>query len=486
MATPNQFQLKQMEHQMKTQGGISDHYKNLFGASYTVPGASTQTATATPTAAPTQSSGASYTAPAPGSQASHQAYINREGNPYGGMEGYTANQQSRYDQAYAAGDQDLINRLNDDAQRVGYTLNAPAPKPVVSSTSYTPPSTPYMQLTPQQIQQEASYQIGKERSDLKNTVDNMIAGLKNNAQYANQQIQDNRALEDVSRQQTANPFGNFGRTSFNEGLIGRQRSIDDTYRATNLENEMMRIQNDLYNFDKLSADKQRSLINEMTRIERDYGLQVGQLTGNFNGQRTLAGQQLDWQMNPNNPANVGQNIANRIAQVKLDNLPQQTQLELQRLQQQVNAGDIDNRTAEWQLNELTDPNSITNQAKALQLQMQQLEAKHLPEAQRLELQKIRKQIAEIGKVQPVSEYEAEMQRVKLETAKAELAKLQEPAAAKEKTKTKNELESEYYTNLDSLNEAQLRQFFQNEKSNIIADLGKSGYDDLKAAYGIYD
>src|SRR5690606_10466337 len=64
------------------------------------------------------------------------------------------------------------------------------------------------------------------------------------------------------------------------------------------------------------------------------------------------------------------------------------------------------------------------QSKALQLQMQQLEAKNLPEAQRLELQKLRKQIAEIGKVQPVSDYDREMQEVKLATAKAELAKLE--------------------------------------------------------------
>jgi hypothetical protein len=52
--------------------------------------------------------------------------------------------------------------------------------------------------------------------------------------------------------------------------------------------------------------------------------------------------------------------------------------------------------------------------------------------------------------------------------------------------TKNEVEAEYYANLDKMNEAQLKSFFANEKANIIADLGKSGYDALKEAYKIYE
>lgn len=51
--------------------------------------------------------------------------------------------------------------------------------------------------------------------------------------------------------------------------------------------------------------------------------------------------------------------------------------------------------------------------------------------------------------------------------------------------TKNEIEADYYSNLDRMNEAQLNQFFSAEKKNIIADLGKSGYDALKESYGIY-
>lgn len=303
--------------------------------------------------------------------------------------------------------------------------NVPTPPMVIEQpklTGGTAPETPYMQLTPAQINQEAGYQIGKERADLKNTVDNMIAGVKNNANYANQQIMDNRTLEDAKIERSLNPFS--GRTPYDKSMIGRGRAIDDTYRATNLENELTRIQNDLYNFDKLAPDKQRTLINEMTRIERDYGLQVGQLTGNFNGQRTLAGQQFDWSKDPSNPANVGANISNKIAQIQLDNLPAQTKLELQQLEARAKQGDIDLKTAEWQLNELTNPQSVTNKSKALQLQMQELEAKNLPEMQRLELQKIKKQIAEIGKEPTKTPEEQRLKEIAVQKAEIELAALQ--------------------------------------------------------------
>lgn len=56
----------------------------------------------------------------------HQAWINNPVSGYGGMDNYVANQQARYNEAVASGDTDLLGRLSADAQRVGYTLTAPA------------------------------------------------------------------------------------------------------------------------------------------------------------------------------------------------------------------------------------------------------------------------------------------------------------------------------------------------------------------------
>lgn len=54
--------------------------------------------------------------------------------------------------------------------------------------------------------------------------------------------------------------------------------------------------------------------------------------------------------------------------------------------------------------------------------------------------------------------------------------------------TKNEIEADLYSNIDRMvSQGQdLTSFFKNEKSNIIADIGKSGFDALKKSYGIYE
>lgn len=53
----------------------------------------------------------------------HQAYINK--TTTGGTDAYAENQRKRYQEAQQKGDADLINRLNADAQRVGYSLTQP-------------------------------------------------------------------------------------------------------------------------------------------------------------------------------------------------------------------------------------------------------------------------------------------------------------------------------------------------------------------------
>jgi hypothetical protein len=60
--------------------------------------------------------------PAPGSQASHQGWINNAASGMGGMDAYTQRQQERYTNAVNSGDAKLIAALQADASRVGYNL----------------------------------------------------------------------------------------------------------------------------------------------------------------------------------------------------------------------------------------------------------------------------------------------------------------------------------------------------------------------------
>src|SRR5690606_33786921 len=145
-----------------------------------------------------------------------------------------------------------------------------------------------------------------------------------------------------------------------------------------LTNELNAIQQDLYNFDKLAPDRQRMLINEMTRIERQYGLEVGQLMGEFNGEKTLAGKTADLN-------NEGQRIQNQLAKLQLENYPEQVKQQAALYEQELLSGDMSQKAAEYNLQQLLDPNSVTNRAKAIELEIMELEAKNLPEQQRLKL-----------------------------------------------------------------------------------------------------
>ena len=65
-------------------------------------------------------------------------------------------------------------------------------------------------------------------------------------------------------------------------------------------------------------------------------------------------------------------------------------------------------------------------AQILANQISELELMNLPEVQRLQIQQLKRQIAQIGAVQPMSDYEKQMQNIKLDTARAELDKIRNP------------------------------------------------------------
>lgn len=418
-------------------------------------------------------------------------YFNRQ---YGGIDSYVGNQQDRYNQAYQSGDQDLISRLNSDAQRVGYTLNAPTPRQQPpSNVSGTPQGStpqPFGQLNPNQIQNEASYTINKERSDLQTAADKSSTALRDNAAYANRLLNDSRTLQDFQQSNSVNPFTQ-GKQTWDKGLIGRQRGIDDTYLAKGLESELNAIQQDLYNFDKLAPDRQRMLINEMTRIERDYGIAVGTLMGEFNGERTLAGQAQDWQQSPDNPSNINMSLNNKIKELEFSNLPEEIKLGLESLRQEVATGELNHQEAEIKLKELQDPNSYTNQVKALELKMAELEAANLPETQRLELQKLRKQISDIGVVhyKPQTAAEIAEDKVKLAVANKQIADIEAgvyPSDGKA-TKTDYTTEPVFTRSLQGAATGELTSSeILDDTQSIINELGKKAYDDLLATARRYE
>ncbi len=243
----------------------------------------------------------------------------------------------------------------------------------------------------------------------------------------NLRTQDNRRLQDFSRTQVANPFANMGRTSFNEGLIGRERTQQDADAAAALQTQKSNIDQLLADYQDATGEEQMRIADELQRAYRDYNLQLDQFNSqqqNQNFNQNLQTQQFNYNTDPNNPQNQGQliqnqgnQISNQLAQLQLENFPAQAQQQAKILQQQVAAGQISNEAAQLNLDTLKDPNSPVNQAAKIDLQLKQLDLKNAPEQARLQLQQLQKQIAQIGAAPYRSENEIAMDKVKLDTAK---------------------------------------------------------------------
>jgi hypothetical protein len=246
--------------------------------------------------------------------------------------------------------------------------------------------------------------------------------------YANDVTQDNRTLQDSSFYRNNAPTAWDGSTGYQAAQQDRNRNIEDHYTQESLTDATAAAYSQANAFRNQSGNYIESKSAELESADKQYNLQLAGLTGEINGQQTIQGKAAAAQL-------VSQNIANQISQIDLATYPETSKLQLQQLQQQVKAGSISNDAAAYQLTQLTDPNSTTNQAAALELQMKAIDASSYSEQQKLQLEQLRKTVAEIGKTPYQSETDKQLDQLKVEQAKLELQKLREgePAKADEAT-----------------------------------------------------
>lgn len=268
----------------------------------------------------------------------------------------------------------------------------------------------------------------------------MLAGAQSNEkelnrryEYANGVTQDNRQLETASFYRNNAPTAWDGSTGYKDAQMGRNRSIEDHYTQEGLTDATAAAYAQANAFRDQSGNFISTKANELQTAAQQLALQEADRTGNYKGQQTMQGAanaaSTAGQLISNQGqliSNQGQQIANQIAQINLDNYPAQIKLQLQQLQQQVNSGAISNQTAQYQLQQLTDPTSVTNQVAALDLQMKQIDASNYSQQQKLQLEQLRKTVEQIGKVQPVSAYEQQMQSLDLQKAELQLQQLMNP------------------------------------------------------------
>lgn len=223
------------------------------------------------------------------------------------------------------------------------------------------------------------------------------------------------------------------------GNLGRQenQAFDDIdRRTTGVQNAY---QSDVASAEAgIQADRMQALLKDyyvsQERGDRQAQLDIQNelaragLSGTFQGERTLQGQQLDYNMSPFNPSNQSQILSNEISKLKLQNLPREMELGLEQLEQQIKTGQINNQSAEYQLYELTNPNSVTNQAKSIELELSKINLQNAPREARLRIEKLQKQINQIGRAPYRSPQQQEMDKIKVEQAKIELDNLKNPSA----------------------------------------------------------
>jgi hypothetical protein len=243
--------------------------------------------------------GYSFNSPLSASQASATAWINNQGSGQGGIDAYTAQQNQKYTDAYGAGNQEMLAKINADAQRVGYTINMPQQQPKNTAVQTTggvsiPAETnnrAYNVGTNADREAEAARQYSLALADKRRIADQQKNGLLSTYGKLRTNINEDRTLQDYNFQQTHNPFS--GKTSYDKGITNMQRERSDREMSQDLASRSANIDEMLAGYENATVEEKQRIVDQLTRADRDFGVQQGQLTGNYNNQRTLAGSAQD-------------------------------------------------------------------------------------------------------------------------------------------------------------------------------------------------
>lgn len=272
--------------------------QTLASKGQTVPGSSSSAATTASTTANTQ--------PAPGSQESHQAWINDPRSGQGGMDAYIAKQQVKYNSALASNDQDMLRRLADDQQRVGYSLQAPKQEVMMPTMGNNNTPQSYIDQLNNARLDATLAALGKSRdaalSNLnseKGSIQPKYYDARNQVAAGSQQAARNFAEFMAARGGTSSGTNAQAELTRNMGLQGNLGALgrQETQAYTDIARRTSDLQN-AYESDVagaragIEADRMSALLNQYN-TDRQLQLQIDQLMGVRNGQKTLAGQQFD-------------------------------------------------------------------------------------------------------------------------------------------------------------------------------------------------
>lgn len=448
MASISQNQYDYLNNLVKAGGGDGEWAKQqLSSSTYTPPtpqqasqGTIGSNSTVYAPSAASQNQTSAYTPPTTGmshqnntvyapqytqDQLAHQSWINNESSGQGGLANYTNTQQSRYNDAFKSGDADLLGRLQADSQRVGYTLNAPTmPKTVYApaAPSSNDGNRAYNVGTDADRDAEARRRVEQAIAEKRRIADQQKTGLQTTYDRLRQDVGETRALENSQNQRNLNPFS--GRSDYAQGMIARERARTDREQQADLATRSANVDELLAGYENASEEERKRIVDELVRQDRSFGLEQGSLTGNYNGSRTLAGAAQDY---------------NQARQTKIDNW--NAYMDSVGLTGNLGTG----AKADWSLLGSTG-GAPTLAAKSTLLQQEgqrinneiaNLELQNYPAEQKLKIQQLQKQIAQIGAAPYKDATDAEYDKIKLDTAREQLRQLKEKPSETSKVDYKN-------------------------------------------------
>lgn len=235
-----------------------------------------------------------------------------------------------------------------------------------------PPQIDLSQGILAQIRNQTSANKEVLKAQIKSNLETALAGVTEEGIRATEQFQTARNVADVSSIQGTSRLqevlANLGQSGGEAGTAVRRNiqagastqaditsqeniaSLERNRRTENLKNlSASQLIEQMANLDAQEASQLIAQLN----ADRSFGVQEAQLTGIYDGKETLAG--------------ASQRMSNEIAQINLDAYPEQIKLEMEQLGQSIENGKLTVEQAQIQLDELTNPDSVTNQLKDLEL-----------------------------------------------------------------------------------------------------------------------
>lgn len=269
-------------------------------------------------------------------------------------------------------------------------------------------------------------------------------------------------------------YGNFGESDYSDLRDERQQAIGELSAALNrdimsqaipLANLSLAERAQLVNENQWNAEMLANLLNQ----NRNYDLGVGNLMGTFGGQQTLAARNADRDYQLGLAGLTG--YINGMPTLGAQQLSQNERLSLLPYQQMTAAQqanyDLAKQESEW----ARSADNPAYRAQILNNQIAELQLKNLPERQRLELEQLRKSIAQIGRVAARSQAEIEMDNINLQMAREKLKQMQNgsPVDAVKADLAQMSPEDAYYELID-------------HARDYIADIGVNEFNALVNAY----